>query len=211
MLPAISALSHTPSLWTYGHIYLPFPLYYWNEVQTILLRRNERINNGNSSPLNFCTPVFRSRLITSWNENLCWAKNCPCSCNRSDLINFMFCWPCISIYACNEAQLMHYLSSFYWVTVILHVSGLLVAHHQEVAMYLSDDWYVLYVLVDCLLAWLEWNSHPGPTKTYSTSQLSHTGWSKRLCSPVITIQKFTSIVQSVTRQSPRQLLTLDVH
>jgi hypothetical protein len=29
-----------------------------------------------------------------------------------------------------------YLSSLYWVTKPLHVSGLLVAHHQEVAMYI---------------------------------------------------------------------------
>jgi hypothetical protein len=39
---------------------------------------------------------------------------------------------------------MHYLSSVY-----LHVSALLVAHHQEVAMYICDNWYVLYILVGC--------------------------------------------------------------
>jgi hypothetical protein len=44
---------------------------------------------------------------------------------------------------------MHYLSSVYWITTPLHVSGLLVVHHQEVAMYICDNWYVLYVLVDC--------------------------------------------------------------
>jgi hypothetical protein len=38
--------------------------------------------------------------------------------------------------ACNETNLMHYLSSLYWVTTPLHVSGLLVAHHQEAAMYI---------------------------------------------------------------------------
>jgi hypothetical protein len=38
--------------------------------------------------------------------------------------------------ACNETNLMHYLSSVYSVTIPLHVSGLLVAHHQEVAMYI---------------------------------------------------------------------------
>jgi hypothetical protein len=63
-----------------------------------------------------------------------------------ELPNFMICWPCISKYACNETNLMHYLSSVYWVTTPLHVSGLLVAHHQEVAMYICDNWYVLYVL-----------------------------------------------------------------
>jgi hypothetical protein len=45
--------------------------------------------------------------------------------------------------ACNETNLMHYLSSVYSVTTPLHVSGLLVAHQQEVAMYICDNWYVL--------------------------------------------------------------------
>jgi hypothetical protein len=44
---------------------------------------------------------------------------------------------------------MHYLSSVYSVTILLHVSVLLVAHHQEVTMYICDNWYVLHVLVDC--------------------------------------------------------------
>jgi hypothetical protein len=70
----------------------------------------------------------------------------------------MLCWPCISISACNETNLMHYLSSVYSVTIPLHVLGLLVAHHQEVAMYICDNWYVSYVLVDCRQAWMEWNS-----------------------------------------------------
>jgi hypothetical protein len=43
---------------------------------------------------------------------------------------------------------MHYLSQVYSVTIPLHVSGLLVAHHQEVTMYICDNWYVLYVLID---------------------------------------------------------------
>jgi hypothetical protein len=30
---------------------------------------------------------------------------------------FMFCWPCISIYVCNETNLKHYLSSVYSVTI----------------------------------------------------------------------------------------------
>jgi hypothetical protein len=71
---------------------------------------------------------------------------------------FMFYCPCISICVCNDTNLMHYLSSVYWVTIPLHVSGLLVAHHQEVTMYIRNSWYVLYVSVDCQLAWLEWNS-----------------------------------------------------
>jgi hypothetical protein len=65
----------------------------------------------------------------------------------------MFCWLCISIYACNETNLMHYLSSVYSFTIHLHVSGLLVAHHQEVTMYICNNWFVLYVLVD----WPGWD------------------------------------------------------
>jgi hypothetical protein len=57
-----------------------------------------------------------------------------------------------TIIACNETNLMHYLSSIYTVTIPLHVSGLLVAHHQEVTMYTCNRWYVLYVLADCQLA-----------------------------------------------------------
>jgi hypothetical protein len=51
-------------------------------------------------------------------------------------VNFMFCCPCISIYACNETNLMHCLSSVYSVTIPQRVLGLLDAHHQEVAMYI---------------------------------------------------------------------------
>jgi hypothetical protein len=43
--------------------------------------------------------------------------------------------------ACNETNLMHYLSSVYSVTTPLNVSGLLIAHHQEAAM------YVQYVII----------------------------------------------------------------
>jgi hypothetical protein len=49
----------------------------------------------------------------------------------------------------NQTNLMHYLSSVYSVTIPLHVSGLLAAHHQEVTVYICDSWYVLYILVDC--------------------------------------------------------------
>jgi hypothetical protein len=37
--------------------------------------------------------------------------------------NFMFCWLCISKYACNETNLRHSVSSVYWVTIPLHVLG----------------------------------------------------------------------------------------
>jgi hypothetical protein len=52
--------------------------------------------------------------------------------------NFLFCWPCISIYACNETNLTYCLSSVCWVILPLQVSGLLVAHHQDVTMYICE-------------------------------------------------------------------------
>jgi hypothetical protein len=51
---------------------------------------------------------------------------------------------------------MHYLSSVYFVNQPLHVSGIFVAHHQEVYyIYIYNNLYVLCFLVDCLLAGLE--------------------------------------------------------
>jgi hypothetical protein len=44
----------------------------------------------------------------------------------------LFCWPYISIYACNGTNLMHCLSSVYSVTIPLHALDLLVANYQEV-------------------------------------------------------------------------------
>jgi hypothetical protein len=57
----------------------------------------------------------------------------------------MFCCPCISIYVCSETNWMH---SVYSVTIPVHVSGLLVAHQQQVTTYICDNLYVLYILVD---------------------------------------------------------------
>jgi hypothetical protein len=67
---------------------------------------------------------------------------------------------------------MHYVSSVYSVTISLHVSGLLVAHHQEVTVYMCNKWYVLYVLVDCQLAWLgsiEMHEQQNMNKTHNDS------------------------------------------
>jgi hypothetical protein len=63
----------------------------------------------------------------------------------------------LNVYACNETNLMQYVSSVYSVTVPLHVSGLLVVCNQEVTMYICNKRYVLYILVDRHLAWLRWN------------------------------------------------------
>jgi hypothetical protein len=79
--------------------------------------------------------------------------------------NGTFCWPCnIWTYPCDETNLSHYLSSVYWVTTPLHVSALLLAHHQEVVMYICDSWYVLYFSVDC---------QQGCWQSTDTYQLSH--------------------------------------
>jgi hypothetical protein len=63
-----------------------------------------------------------------------------------------YCYECnLTEPVCNETNLMHYLPSVYSITKPLHVSGLLVAQHQEVTMYICDNWYVLYILVDCCI------------------------------------------------------------
>jgi hypothetical protein len=61
------------------------------------------------------------------------------------IIQFYVIWLCISIYVCNKTNLMHYLSSDYWVAIILHVLVLLDDHHQEVTM------YNIYVSIGTLL------------------------------------------------------------
>jgi hypothetical protein len=47
-------------------------------------------------------------------------------------IFFMFCWPCILIIFVMETNLMHYLSLIYFINQPLHVSGIFIAHRQEV-------------------------------------------------------------------------------
>ena len=37
------------------------------------------------------------------------------------------------------------------------VSGVYVAHHQEVQPYVYNNWYLLFFLDGCLLSWLGWN------------------------------------------------------
>jgi hypothetical protein len=88
----------------------------------------------------------------------------------SDIWKVCF-FTCISIQAHNETNLLHYLSSVYSVTIPLHISDLLFAHHQEVTMYICNNWYMLYVLVGCQLAWLELNSTPNRA---ADSQLKRT-------------------------------------
>jgi hypothetical protein len=85
-------------------------------------------------------PTSNQRFVTSQkNEDLKYTN---------EAWNFITVFKLV-VRACNETKLMHYLSSLYWVTAPLHVSGLLVAHHQEVVMYICNNWYVVYVLVNC--------------------------------------------------------------
>jgi hypothetical protein len=90
--------------------------------------------------------------ISNWRGVFAILHSCvQTQCSRAfRWVLFMFCWPCVSIYTCNGANLMHCLSAVYSVTTPLHVSGLLVAHHQEVTMCICDSWYVLYWKEDCL-------------------------------------------------------------
>jgi hypothetical protein len=45
---------------------------------------------------------------------------------------FMFCWPCTLIFFAMKTNQMHYLALIYFVSQSLHVSGMFIAHHQEV-------------------------------------------------------------------------------
>jgi len=47
---------------------------------------------------------------------------------------------------------MHNLSSVYFADQPVHVSGIFVAHYQEVYCICTTNWYVLFFLVDCLLS-----------------------------------------------------------
>jgi len=65
-------------------------------------------------------------------------------------LNFMFCWPYISIYSCKENQLDALLSSVYFVNQPLHVSGVFIAHHQEVHfIYTTNATYCAFQLTVC--------------------------------------------------------------
>jgi hypothetical protein len=65
---------------------------------------------------------------------------------RNNCIHPALCTNCLT----NKCPLKkkHYLSLIFSVTIHRHVSGMLVAHHQEIT-YICDNWYELCVLVDC--------------------------------------------------------------
>jgi len=103
---------------------------------------------------------FASALIKKRNHNYNFYLYKTLSCQLSLLavvsyINshsaMLWCWVYQSVYVM-KINLMHYLSSFYFVNQPLHVSGIFVARHQE---------------VDCLLAMANRQS----TKKHNTNQL----------------------------------------
>jgi hypothetical protein len=65
-----------------------------------------------------------------------------------------------------KTNLMHCLSSVYSITIPLHVSDLLVAHHQEVTICICNKWYVFYVLVT--VSWPGWDGAGYVTSPIST-------------------------------------------
>jgi hypothetical protein len=72
----------------------------------------------------------------------CARSNHPL-CARSEALTAVFLRA--FKFVCNETNLMHCLSSVYSVTIPLHASGSIVAHHQEATMYICDNWYVFYI------------------------------------------------------------------
>jgi hypothetical protein len=77
-------------------------------------------------------------------------------------INSTFCvfWPCILKIVVMKANLMHYLSLMYFVNQPLHVSGLFIAHHQEVFTVYVQQLVRVIRLRDWQLVRSGWNSWP---------------------------------------------------
>jgi hypothetical protein len=64
---------------------------------------------------------------------------------------------------CNETNLMHCLSLLYFVNQPLHVSGIFIAHHQEVFTVYVQQLERVIRLGDWQLAGSGWNQfHPDP-------------------------------------------------
>jgi hypothetical protein len=88
-------------------------------------------------------------------------ENCKCigKATSTVMIRVSKCYVLLTVHldmCFNETNVMHCLPSVCSVTITLHVSSLLVDSHREVTMYICNNWYVWYVLVDCWRTWLEW-------------------------------------------------------
>jgi hypothetical protein len=105
------------------------PLYSSNEAIEILRKTLaltfHKVYNFNSPAVAVFRTMLPFRLVMTLN-----------------LTGILFCLSCYSMCACNETSLMRYLFSAYSVTKLQHVSGFLVAHHQEVKMYICNKWCV---------------------------------------------------------------------
>jgi hypothetical protein len=90
-------------------------------------------SGGNS--LNYCVARWRSRDYGTYFTGNTFHSS------------LMFCWPCVSIYLCNK----NYLSSLYFGNQLLNVSGIFVAHHQELyCIYTSVGTCCAFQLTVCL-------------------------------------------------------------
>jgi hypothetical protein len=54
----------------------------------------------------------------------------------------------------SQVMPMHYLFSVYFVNKPRHVSGIFIAHHQEVYCIYTTAGTLLFFLDDCLFSWL---------------------------------------------------------
>jgi hypothetical protein len=105
-----------------------------------LVERSSIWSNDVMEVHDICTPVTTWYLHSS-NTYGRWNR-----CFLQTFLKLYLIFPSeiiICINACYETNFMLYLSSVYSVTMPLHVSDLLVAHHQEVAMYIWENRYVL--------------------------------------------------------------------
>jgi len=64
----------------------------------------------------------------------------------------MFCWPACRYILVIKTKLIRYLSSVYFVSQPLHVSGIFVTHHQQVYCIYTKIGIFFCFLVDFLLA-----------------------------------------------------------
>jgi hypothetical protein len=113
---------------------------------------------------------MQHELCTGCNFRGCFLKNTlptiyMVTCFLVIILTFVLCLEGekrehLTLYVCNETNLMHYLSSVYSVTIPSHVSGLLLAHNLEVTMYICNKRYGLYVSVDCQLVCLSGTPQP---------------------------------------------------
>jgi hypothetical protein len=93
-------------------------------------------------------PIFLQDVFIIWNyDTVISMRNLDCLFYVLLTLHLDICL--------NETNLTHYLCSVYSVTIFLHVSGLLVAHHEEVILYIWDKWYV--VCLCRLSAGPDWN------------------------------------------------------